>query len=229
MTKRLTIALDGPAGSGKSTYARALAERLGYRYLDTGAMYRAVALAAHRRGVAAEPGEALSELLASLDLRIEASADGPRVTVDGEDVSTEIRSPEVSRIVSAYAKLPDVRRAMVKLQKAQQEGGGIVAEGRDIGTVVFPDAELKIYVTASLEERARRRLRDFGAEEADEASLREVYADIERRDSVDEEREDSPLVQAEGARRIDTTSMTIEEVLDLMQRLVTEAECSTSS
>jgi cytidylate kinase len=232
MTKRLTIALDGPAGSGKSTLARKLAARLGYRYLDTGAMYRTVALLADRRGIAAEEGERLAELLREIEgtLRLVPDADGPRVRVGDEDVTAEIRTPEVSRIVSEYASVPAVRRAMRGLQRAQREGGGLVAEGRDIGTVVFPDADLKFYVDASPEERARRRLGDFGVDAADADKLAEVRADIERRDSVDTGREDSPLVRAEGAETIDTTGLTVEQVLERMLRRVAEvAGCSTGS
>jgi len=230
MTRTIVIAMDGPAGSGKSTLARALAARLGYRYLDTGAMYRSVSLAASRAGIEATDAEGLTALLDRIDLRLEANPEGPRVLLDGEDVSEAIRTPEISRIVSAYASRPEVRAAMVRLQRAQRDGGGLVAEGRDIGTVVFPDAELKFYVTADIRERARRRLRDFGADESDEKRLQEVLDDIENRDSVDTGRADSPLTEADDAVTIDTTGLTVEQVLDVMRARVAEvAACSTGS
>jgi cytidylate kinase len=230
MGRKPIIALDGPAGSGKSTQARALAERLGYRYLDTGAMYRSVALAARRAGVGPEDGAALGALLERISIVLEASPEGPRVLLDGADVSAEIRTPEISRVVSGYASRPEVRMAMVRLQREQGRDGGLVAEGRDIGSVVFPDAEVKFYVEASLEERARRRLRDFGADESDTERLEEVLADIANRDSVDTGREHSPLLVAEDAVRIDTTGLTVDEVLEIMLARVAEVTgCSTES
>jgi CMP/dCMP kinase len=222
MSGNVVIAIDGPAGSGKSTLARALAARQGYRYLDTGAMYRSVALAASRRGIGAGDREALERLLREIELDLTPDPDGPRVILDGEDVSAEIRTEEISRIVSEYAKRPEVRRAMVALQRGMRDKGNLVAEGRDIGTVVFADADLKFYVTASLEERARRRLRDFDADASDEERLREVLADIKRRDSVDSERENSPLMEAKDAIHIDSTKLTVEEILDEMLRRVAE-------
>jgi cytidylate kinase len=223
MGRPLVIAIDGPAGSGKSTLARALAARLGLRYLDTGAMYRAVALAASRRGIAAEDGTGLEALLGAIELRLEATPAGPRVLLDGEDVSRAIRTEAVSRIVSRYASRPEVRRAMVLLQQAQRREPGLVAEGRDIGTVVFPDADVKFFVTASLEERARRRLRDFGADESDRTRLAAVLEDIRNRDSVDTGREHSPLEKAEDAVEIDTTGLTVEEILERMRARVAGA------
>jgi cytidylate kinase len=230
MSRPITIALDGPAGSGKSTLARGLASRLDYRYLDTGAMYRAVALAAERAGIGAGDGPALRELLGRVALRLEASPEGPRVLLGGEDVSAEIRTPEISRIVSAYASRPEVREAMVRLQRDQRGEGGLVAEGRDIGTVVFPDAEVKFYVTADPEERARRRLRDFGADESDRERLAEVREDLRNRDSVDTGRDVSPLARAEDAMVIDTTGLSVAECLRRMEARVAEVTgCSTGS
>jgi cytidylate kinase len=203
------IAIDGPGGSGKSTLAAALARRLGLPHLDTGAMYRAVALAALRRGVDLDDGTALAELAQGLDLAV----DGSRVVVDGEDVSLAIRTPEVSAAASAVATHPEVRAELVRRQRAWvfARGGGVV-EGRDIGTVVFPDAPLKAYVTADEAERARRRAADAGA--ADE---RAVAEELSRRDALDASRAASPLQVAEGAVVIDTTGRPVD---DLVEQLV---------
>ncbi len=226
----MVVTIDGPAGSGKSTLARKLAARLGYRYLDTGAMYRTVSLAATANDIAATDADALAALLARIDIRLEANPEGPRVLLDGVDVSEAIRTPEISRIVSGYASRPEVRTAMVRLQRAQCEGGGLVAEGRDIGTVVFPDADVKFYVTATLEERARRRMGDFGGDTSDKERLAEVLEDIRNRDSVDTGRKASPLTQADDAEEIDTTGLTVEQVLDVMRARVAEvAGCSSGS
>ena len=206
------IAIDGPAGSGKSTVARRLAERLELKYLDTGAMYRAVAFAALRRDV--DPGDvdAVAALAPGLD--IDVTLEG--VLVDGVDATIEIRGPEVTRAVSVVATNSTVREDMRRRQRAwaaAHEGG--VIEGRDIGTVVFPDAELKVYLTASPEARAGRR-----AQEVTDLSYETVAADIARRDAIDQGREDSPLVEAPDAVTIDTTDRTIDEVVDaVLERL----------
>ena len=196
------IAIDGPAGSGKSTVARALAARLGLGYLDTGAMYRSVTFAALRRGV--DPGEADRVARIVEDIELEVRDDG--VTVDGVDATIEIRGPEVSRAVSIVAANPAVRAEMVRRQRewvAVRDGG--VLEGRDIGTVVFPDAELKVYLTADEAERLRRRALEAGEE---------VAADIARRDHADSTRAASPLAVAEDALVIDTTGRTIDDIVE---------------
>jgi cytidylate kinase len=205
------IAIDGPAGSGKSTVARALAARLGLDYLDTGAMYRSVAFAAIQRGVDPDDSEAVARLAQSVELEV-----AEKVTVDGVDATLEIRGPEVTRAVTAVAANPGVRVEMVRRQRewAKLHDGGVV-EGRDIGTVVFPDAELKIYLTARDDERARRR-----SQEVLELDYDEVAADIARRDHVDSTRAASPLTRADDAVEIDTSAMTVEEIVDqVMQRL----------
>ena len=206
------IAIDGPAGSGKSTVGRLLAERLGLTYLDTGAMYRAVAFAAIRRGVDPADVDPVAELARSLELEV---ADGA-VTVDGVDATVEIRGPEVSRAVSLVATNPQVRDEMRTRQRlwAQERGGGVI-EGRDIGSVVFPDAVLKVYLTADPEVRARRR-----AKEMTDMDYDTVAADIARRDAADQGRQDSPLVEADGAVNVDTSGLTIEGVVDLLVDLV---------
>jgi cytidylate kinase len=208
------IAIDGPAGSGKSTVARAVADRLGLAYLDTGAMYRSVAFAALRRDVDPADTEAVADLVTGLDVDVD---DGV-VSVDGVDATIEIRGPEVTRAVSTVAANPAVRADMRRRQRAwvEQRGGGVV-EGRDIGSVVFPDARVKLYLTASPDARAARR-----AQEVEDLDYETVAADIARRDALDQGRADSPLMQAPDAFVVDTTDRGVDavvaEVLDLIAR-----------
>lgn len=199
------VAIDGPAGSGKSTVARTVAGRLGAAYLDTGAMYRSVALAALERGVDPTDGEALAKLAGALDIEV-----GERVLVDGVDATTAIRGPAVTAVVSAVSAHPPVRAEMVRRQRrwAEARGGGVL-EGRDIGSVVFPHADVKVFLTASEEERARRRQRD-----EDAPDVKAVAADISRRDTIDSTRAASPLRPADDAVVIDTTGRTVDEVVD---------------
>jgi cytidylate kinase len=206
------VAIDGPSGSGKSTVARTLAAELGLEYLDTGAMYRAVAFAALQRNI--DPGD--HGPVAKLVQDIELVTDGANVIVDGVDASVEIRGPEVTRAVSAVAANPDVRREMVSRQREwiRTRGGGVV-EGRDIGTEVWPDADLKVYLTADLSVRAARRQQEIGA-----TSQHDVAADLARRDAKDSTRETSPLTQAADAVLVDTTGRTVEDIVaDLLARL----------
>lgn len=200
------IAIDGPAGSGKSTVARAVATRLGLDYLDTGAMYRSVAFAALRRGIDPDDAEPVARMAEKLEIMVENGT----VAVDGVDASIEIRGPEVTRAVSAVAANAAVRRELVSRQRewAEVRGGGVL-EGRDIGTVVFPDAELKVYLTASEAERARRR-----TQEAADLHYEAVAADLARRDRVDSTRAVSPLATAEDAIVVDTTGRTVDEIVD---------------
>lgn len=200
------IAIDGPAGSGKSTVAKALAARLNLDYLDTGAMYRAVAFAAIQKQIRPSEIEEITEIAKSLDLELTEES----CVVNGVDATTEIRGPEVTSLVSQVATMPEVRIEMVKRQRAWAEtrNGGVM-EGRDIGSVVFPDAMLKIYLTASEEVRAARR-----AAEVKEGDVAIVAADIERRDAVDTQRAASPLVEAEDAIVVDTSEMTLQQVVD---------------
>jgi CMP/dCMP kinase len=206
------IAIDGPAGSGKSTVARALAERLGLAYLDTGAMYRSVAFAAIRRNL--DPGDA--EAIARLAEQVEITVEDMAVTVDGMDATVEIRGPAVTQAVSVVAANPGVRTEMVRRQRewAQARGGGVV-EGRDIGTVVFPEADLKVFLTARDDERARRR-----SQEVRDLAYDEVAADLARRDQVDSTRAASPLTKAGDAVEIDTTDLTVDEIVErLLEKL----------
>lgn len=203
------IAIDGPAGSGKSTVARTLAERLDRSYLDTGAMYRAVTFAALRRGVDPEDVEPVGRIAVECDL--EVGQDGT-VTVDGVDATIEIRGPEVTRAVSIVAANPTVREEMRRRQRewAEDHQGGVV-EGRDIGTVVFPDAELKVFLDASPDVRASRR-----SKEVTELSYETVAADLARRDARDEGREDSPLRMAEDAFVVDTSDLSVDQIVELV-------------
>lgn len=210
------IAIDGPAGSGKSTVARALAAHLGLKYLDTGAMYRAVAFAVLRSGGDPDDAEATAATARLMDLDVGLDY----VTVDGHDATVEIRGPEVSRAVSAVAANPEVRKELVSRQRewARKREGGVL-EGRDIGTVVFPDAELKVYLTADPEERARRR-----AKEVTDLDYEQVAADIARRDAADSTREADPLMEAEDATVVDTTGLNIDEVVAHITALLGDEE-----
>ena len=202
----LVIAIDGPAGSGKSTVGRALAERLGLPYLDTGAMYRGVAFAALRRGVDPSEAEPVAHLMESLELEV-----GDRtVSVDGVDATIEIRGPEVTRAVSVVAANPAVRAELRSRQRewAKRHRGGVI-EGRDIGTVVFPDARLKVYLTASPEVRASRR-----SKEVADLDYEIVARDIARRDALDQGREDSPLQEADDSVMVDTSERSVAEIVD---------------
>lgn len=206
------IAIDGPAGSGKSTIGRALAERLGLEYLDTGAMYRAVAFAVLRDGLDPADDATVAGVATSLDLVIR----GTSVMVDGADASRELRSPEVTRTVSIVAANPAVRSEMVDRQRAwaAERNGGVI-EGRDIGSVVFPDADLKVYLTARPEVRAARRTAETAGQ-----SYEAIAADMARRDALDTARAVSPLTRADGAIEVDTSDLSIGEIVDeLMARL----------
>jgi cytidylate kinase len=206
------IAIDGPAGSGKSTVARAVADRLALEYLDTGAMYRGVAHAVLRRGIDPTDAAAVADVARAVVLDVTRS----RCLVDGEDASSAIRGPEVTGAVSAVAANPDVRIEMVARQRAWvDELGGGVMEGRDIGSVVFPEAELKVYLTASPEVRARRR-----AAEVPGLDVEAVAADIGRRDEADSSRAASPLVAADGARVLDTSELTVDGVVDAIVEML---------
>ena len=202
------IAIDGPAGSGKSTVARRLAERLGLEYLDTGAMYRAVTFAALRRGIDPADTEPVENLAKVVDLEVTED----HVRVDGVDATIEIRGPEVTRAVSLVAANPGVREELVRRQREwTRERGGGVLEGRDIGTVVFPDALLKVYLIARPDVRAERR-----AAEVTGLDYETVAADMARRDALDQGREADPLRQADGALELDTSDMSVDEIVDAL-------------
>ena len=208
------VAIDGPAGAGKSTVARSVAESLGFTYVDTGAMYRALAFAALEQEADLQDGIALAGIAAS----VEIWADGSHVQVDGRDISEAIRSEEVSSAVSVVAAHPEVRAALIDLQRTAAKATDCVIEGRDIGTVVFPDAEVKIFLTASPSERAVRRWEQMGSPAS--PSVEEVEHAISHRDRTDSERETSPLSRAEDATVIDTTGLTADEVVQAITSLV---------
>ena len=224
----MIVAIDGPAGSGKSTIAREVARRFGFTKLDTGAMYRSVAATALSRGIDVADEDAVDALAASMEITFGAERAGNvSVFVDGADVSAAIRTPEVDRDVSAVASYPGVRAAMLTPQRRFAEGRDVVAEGRDIGTVVFPAAELKIFLTADPRERARRRvLQRHEGEHVPEDQLADevaaTLAAIERRDALDSARAAAPLVCADDAVRIDSTSFTIEQIVDKIAALIAE-------
>jgi cytidylate kinase len=215
------VAIDGRSASGKSTVAREVAARLGFRHVDTGAMYRSVALAALRRGVPLDDADALAALAASLEIDLRATAAGSRVVVDGEDVTEAIRAPEVGDAASVVSAVPGVRAALVARQRRLGQGGGVVVEGRDIGTVVFPDAEVKVFLDASLDERARRRYEELVARGV-HVGLDEVRRQQAERDRRDETRAVSPLRPAADAVVIDTTGRDAQEVIAEIVRLVRE-------
>ncbi|HEV3220335.1 MAG TPA: (d)CMP kinase [Candidatus Acidoferrales bacterium] len=217
--QKLIIAIDGPVGSGKSTLARRVAQMLGYVYVDTGAMYRALALKALRRGLAFDGNDENLVLLARetrIDLRAEDGTQ--RVFLDHEDVTTAIRTPEVSQAASRIAVNPGVRHVLVAEQRRAGEQGGVVMEGRDIGSVVFPDAQLKIFLTASPETRAERRWREH-QQKGDTIDLRRTLEEIRERDRRDQGRTTSPLVRASDAVVVDSTAMEPEEVARLVVML----------
>lgn len=217
------VAIDGPAGAGKSTVARAVAERLGFAYVDTGAMYRAVALKCLRQGVPLEDADRATRVAQGARIEFAPGRDGAqRVLLDGEDVTRAIREHEVSDAASVVSAHASVRRLMVERQRELGRAGGVVMEGRDIQTNVFPDAEVKIYLSASTEERARRRAQDLQDSGLAVPPMAELLRSIEERDRRDSTRATAPLAPAPDAIVIDTDGMTVDEVVDAIVRLVGE-------
>lgn len=206
------VAIDGPAGAGKSTVARQVADRLGFVRVDTGALYRAVGLVALERGVSLEDGPALGALTSELELAFVEGPGGPRLTVNGSDREDDLRTPDVADAASKVSALPEVRAALLEAQREMGVDGGVVLEGRDIGTVVFPDAEVKVFLTATAEARARRRLGDL-EERGVQSTFEDVLAAMKARDTRDSSREHAPLKPAEDATVVDSTEMTQDEVV----------------
>lgn len=228
----MIVAIDGPAGSGKSTVARAMAARTGFTYLDTGAMYRALTWACLARNISLDDISEVSALATQLNIALDNGPEGPTVSVDGVDCTLAIRTPEVDANVSAVAAIPAVREAMVALQRRAASAGDVVAEGRDIGTVVFPAADVKVFLVADPAARARRRavqrsggdLAKDSAATPDEAETKAIEAELIERDSKDSTREVAPLMAAQDAVRIDSTNMSVDEVCNAVCELIEKAQ-----
>lgn len=223
MNKPLTIAIDGPAGAGKSTVARRLAARLGYVYIDSGAMYRAVALKTQRNAIPVSEPDQIAAVTRTARITFVPSESGDasqRIHLDGEDVTDEIRTPEMSSFASTVSTIPGVRAALVMQQQALGARGGVVMEGRDIGTVVFPNAEIKIFLTASPEQRAERRHRDIVASGRATTTLEEVRRDQDERDARDSTREVAPLVPAADATVLDSDGRAVDEIVEEILTLI---------
>ena len=223
--RKYTIAIDGPSGAGKSTVAKALAQRLGYVYIDTGAMYRSVALKAKEEGISPEDKLALRRMASSLRITFVSDGDKVHVLCDGKDVTESIRTPEISRLASAISKQRELREVLVRMQREMGREGGVILEGRDIGTVVFPDAEVKFYLDAQSEERVNRRYHEM-VEKGMRVDFKETQEDLMRRDLHDMHRDHSPLKKAEDAWVIDSTRRSVKEVVAEMIRIIKERKLS---
>jgi cytidylate kinase len=221
LSKPLIITVDGPAGAGKSTVAQMLAARLRLTYVDSGATYRAAALKVLHAGLDADDERAVAELIANTEIQFTTDGVEPRVLLDGKDVTAEIRTSEVTLAAARVSRLPEVREKLVKVQRSFACGRGVVMEGRDIGTVVFPEAPLKIFLEADTAERARRRL-EQDRKEGRAATLEQTAYEIGRRDQLDAERRISPLVAAPDAVQIDSTYLTADQVVERILLLVRE-------
>jgi cytidylate kinase len=219
--KKIIVAIDGPSGAGKSTLAKLLAQRLGYVNIDTGAMFRAVALMAERAGVPPDDEIALANLCKGLTISFDFDCGSYKVLANGEDVTSAIRTPEISLLTSVISTKKPVRDFLLGLQRSLGEQGGVVLEGRDIGTVVFPSAQAKFFLSASIEKRAERRHKEI-AEKGSFVTLQQTVAEVNQRDEQDEKREHAPLCQAADAVLIDSTSLTLEEVLEKMTTVINE-------
>lgn len=215
MKTGLIIALDGPAGAGKSSVSRLLAERLGYRYVDTGALYRTVGLLAWERQLDPDDVKGLALVCEVLEVRFELGPSGQRLFVGRRDVTEQIRRPEVSQMASRVSAQPLVRERLLAVQRELGRGGGVVVEGRDIGTVVFPEADLKVYLDASAEERSRRRYREL-CQKGASISLELTRSDMQERDERDRGRRNAPLHPASDAIILDTTGLSLTEVVDML-------------
>ncbi len=224
--EQLIIAVDGPAGAGKSTIARLVAKKLNILYLDTGAMYRAVGLKALREGISTSHEAQIGDMLKKTDLDIRFIDQEQRIFIDGQDVTNDIRTPDVSMAASDVSALPVVRKALVKIQREIAARQPLILDGRDIGTYVLPDAPFKFFLTASASERAKRRLADLRGRGDQASSLEAVRMDMERRDRQDSERAFAPLRQAEDAMLVDTTQLTIDEVVDVLISKILDRQVS---
>jgi cytidylate kinase len=217
----LTVAIDGPSGAGKSTVARSLAKRLNYIYIDTGAMYRSVALRVKEKNISPGDDSALSRLASSLHITFSAKGEQPHIFCDGENITEAIRTPEISRLASTISKQKGVREALVRRQREMGKEGGVVLEGRDIGTVVFPDADVKFYLDAESDERVKRRYQEM-VEKGVRVDYKETQEELVQRDHHDMHRIHSPLRKADDALLIDSTHRSVEEVVKEMVRIIKE-------
>lgn len=215
----MIIAIDGPAGAGKSTIAKLIAKQLGLVYIDTGAMYRAVGLKAKRNNIACSEQEKIEEMLKNTEVELKNENGATAVYLDGENVSTEIRLPEISRMASDISAVPVVRYAMVEMQRSMANKTDTILDGRDIGTFVLPNADVKIFLTASVEERAERRYKEL-ISRGENVKREDVRSDIEKRDYNDSHRALAPLKKADDATEVDTTGMTIDQVCEKIISLV---------
>jgi cytidylate kinase len=212
----MVVTIDGPAGAGKTSVSKLLARRLGYRYIDTGALYRGIALAAHEAGIASDDDNALAQLCQSLFLDFVKSPDGLRLVLSERDITDFIRTPQVTMMASAVSARPVVRDHLLEIQRTMGAGKSVVLEGRDMGTVVFPGAEMKFFLDADPKLRARRRFEELQAKNVNSVRLQDVEKDMLLRDKNDRSRSVAPLKPAEDAIRIDSTQLTIEQVVDAM-------------
>ena len=220
-THKIAVAVDGPAGAGKSSISKIVAKKLGYLYIDTGAMYRSVTWAVLHNHIDVNNQKAVEALLPELDLTMEASDDSCKVFIDGQDVTDFIRTPQVNNAVSIVASYKGVRQYLVERQRLMAEAGGVILDGRDIGSVVLPNAELKIYLTASVEARAMRRYLEVKGT-VNEQTLEDIKDSVMQRDDMDKNRKESPLIQVEDAVLVDSSEMTFDETVEHILHLVQE-------
>lgn len=220
-THKITVAVDGPAGAGKSSISKIVAKKLGYLYIDTGAMYRSVTWAVLHNHIDVNNQKAVEALLPELDLTMEASDDSCKVFISGQDVTDFIRTPQVNNAVSIVASYKGVRQYLVERQRLMAEAGGVILDGRDIGSVVLPNAELKIYLTASVEARAMRRYLEVKGT-VNEQTLEDIKDSVMQRDDMDKNRKESPLIQVEDAVLVDSSEMTFDETVEHILHLVQE-------
>ena len=220
-THKIAVAVDGPAGAGKSSISKIVAKKLGYLYIDTGAMYRSVTWAVLHNHIDVNNQEAVEALLPELDLTMEASDDSCKVFIAGQDVTDFIRTPQVNNTVSIVASYKGVRQYLVERQRLMAEAGGVILDGRDIGSVVLPNAELKIYLTASVEARAMRRYLEVKGT-VNEQTLEDIKESVMQRDDMDKNRKESPLIQVEDAVLVDSSEMTFDETVEHILHLVQE-------
>ena len=220
-THKIAVAVDGPAGAGKSSISKIVAKKLGYLYIDTGAMYRSVAWAVLHNHIDVNNQKAVEALLPELDLTMEASDDSCKVFIAGQDVTDFIRTPQVNNAVSIVASYKGVRQYLVERQRLMAEAGGVILDGRDIGSVVLPNAELKIYLTASVEARAMRRYLEVKGT-VNEQTLEDIKDSVMQRDDMDKNRKESPLIQVEDAVLVDSSEMTFDETIEHILHLVQE-------